>query len=60
MKPCELTAADIALFARTITEPDEYETLSAAEQAELEAVLSAVKAAASAYTEPDIETTGSC
>lgn len=57
MKPRELTAADIALFARVITEPGEYETLSEAEQAELEAVLASAKAAAGAYTGLDMETT---
>ena len=50
MRPCDLTAADIAFFSRKIIEPEEYGALSPMEQSECEGALSAAKAAAGAYT----------
>ena len=48
MRPCDLTAADIAFFSRKIIEPEEYGALSPMEQLECEGALSAAKAAAGA------------
>ena len=57
MRPCDLTAADIAFFSRKIIEPEEYGALSPMEQSEGEGALSAAKAAAGAYTGLDMEKT---
>lgn len=57
MRPCDLTAADIAFFSRKIIEPEEYGALSPMEQSECEGALSAAKAAAGAYTGLDMEKT---
>ena len=57
MRPCDLTAADIAFFSRKIIEPEEYGALSSMEQSECEGALSAAKAAAGAYTGLDMEKT---
>lgn len=55
MKPCDLTAADIALFSRKVFDAAEYEALSALEKQECADALTAAKAAAAAYTGLDIE-----
>ena len=57
MRPCDLTAADIAFFSRKIIEPEEYGALSPMEQSECEGALLAAKAAAGAYTGLDMEKT---
>lgn len=57
MRPCDLTAADIAFFSRKIIEPEEYGALSPMEQLECEGALLAAKAAAGAYTGLDMEKT---
>ena len=50
MKPCDLSAADIALFSRKIIEAAEYEGLSDLEKQECDAALAAAKAVAASYT----------
>ncbi len=57
MRPCDLTAADIALFSRLIFASEEFDELSDLEQRECEDALAAAKAAAGAYTGLDMETT---
>lgn len=54
MKPCDLTAVDIAFFARKITEQSEYDELSDLEKRECEDALAAAKAFAGAYAGIDI------
>ena len=57
MRPCDLTAADIAFFSRKIIEPEEDGALSPMEQSEREGAWSAAKAAAGANTGLDMEKT---
>ena len=57
MRPCDLMAADIALFSRKILNTAEFDELSVLEQQECEDALAAAKAAAAAYTGLDIEAT---
>lgn len=57
MKPSELTAVDIALFSRKVTDLTEYNDLDYADQQECEDALTAAKAFAGAYTGIDIDTT---
>lgn len=57
MRPCDLTAADVALFARKVLDAAEYEELSDLEKQECEGALAAAKAAAGAYTGLDMEKT---
>ena len=57
MRPRDLMAADIALFSRKILNTAEFDELSVLEQQECEDALAAAKAAATAYTGLDIETT---
>ena len=56
MRPCDLTAADVALFARKVLDAAEYEELSDLEKQECEGALAAAKAAAAGYTGLDVET----
>ena len=46
MRPCDLMAADIALFSRKILNTAEFDELSVLEQRECEDALAAAKAAA--------------
>lgn len=55
MRPCELTATDIAVFSRRITDETEADSLGVAEMQECEDALNAAKAVAGAYTGIDIE-----
>ena len=55
MRPCDLTAADIAFFSRKIIEPEEYGALSPMEQLECEGALSAAKAAAADMEKTELE-----
>lgn len=57
MRPCDLTAADIAFFSRKITETEEFDELSPVEQQECEGALAAAKVAAGAYTGLDMAKT---
>lgn len=57
MKPCDLTAMDIALFSRMIVDSADYEALSGPERSVCEGALTAAKAAAGAYTGLDMEKT---
>ena len=55
MRPGELTAADIALFARKILDKADYETLPEGERAGCEAALSAARSYCAAYTGLDLD-----
>lgn len=60
MRPCDLTAADIAFFSRKIIEPEEYGALSPMEQSSAKVPCSAAKAAGRAlirarYGEDELE-----
>lgn len=57
MKPCDLTAVDIALFTRKATDLNEFNNLDPLEQKECEDALEAAKAVAGSYTGLDIEKT---
>ena len=57
MKPCDLKAADIALFSRKILESSEYDELTDLEKQECADALAAAKAVAGTYTGLDIEST---
>lgn len=57
MKPCEMTALDIAIFSRKITSAGDVGCLSAEEHRECEDALAAAKAVAGAYAGIDIEKT---
>lgn len=57
MKPCELTAQHVAVFARLIVSMNDYALLSETEKLECAGALSAAKAFAAGYTGLDIEST---
>lgn len=54
MKPSELTAADVAVFARLIFEKSEFEGLGEAERQGCEAALNGAMAHAAGYTGLDM------
>lgn len=54
MRPCDLTAVDIALFSRKIVDGAEYEWLTDLEKRECEDALAAAKAVAGSYTGLDM------
>ena len=56
MKPCELTAQDVALFSRLIVEKDDYEGLSGEEKQNCTLALAAAKAFAAGYAGLDMDT----
>lgn len=57
MKPCDLTAMDIALFSRLTVDSADYAALSEPDRLACEGALTAAKAAAGAYTGLDMEKT---
>lgn len=57
MKPCDLTAVDIALFSKKIFWAAEYSDLTDMEQRECEGALAAAKAFAGSYAGIDIAST---
>ena len=56
MRPGELTAADVALFARKILDKTDYEALPEGERAGCEAALSAARSYCAAYAGIDLDT----
>lgn len=57
MKPHELTAVDIALFTRKVTDLGDFNALDELEKRECEDALAAAKAFAGSYAGIDIATT---
>ena len=57
MRPCDLTARDIAFFVRKVTDFDDLENLSVEEVSECEDALAAAKAVVGSYTGINLATT---